>query len=190
MAYMRHPDRVAFVLFGDAKLFSDTAGMCVYWPTNEFGPDSHRTQLRDLLGGGMQCAINASNDWMTSGDFDAVIRGLSGVSPLDPFRSTVAGPAPTAAPTPPPTSMADDEAALHLEKWMARVADDGQSGRGELKPILEPTEIARQAGVPEAKVALLTTVAQAHPHYGVRARVLTGGKYVLEIGPARPFITQ
>ena len=60
--------------------------MCVYWPTKEYGPDSHRTQLRDLLGGGMQCEINASNDWMTSGDFDAVIRGLSGVSPTDPFR--------------------------------------------------------------------------------------------------------
>jgi predicted nucleotide-binding protein len=86
MAYMRHPDRVAFVLFGDAKLFSDTSGMCVYWPTNEYDPDSHRTQFRDLLGGGMQCEINASNDWMNSGDFDAVIRGLSGVSPTDPFR--------------------------------------------------------------------------------------------------------
>jgi hypothetical protein len=85
MAYMRDPDRVAFVLFGEAKLFTDTAGMCVFWPTNDHGPDSHRTQLRDLLGGGMHCDINDGHDWMTSGDFDAVIRGLSGVSPRSPF---------------------------------------------------------------------------------------------------------
>lgn len=87
MAYMRDPDRVAFVLFGEVKLFTDTSGMCLFWPNNDHGPDSYRAQLRDLLGGGMQCAINDKHDWMTSGDFNTVISGLSGVSPLDPFRA-------------------------------------------------------------------------------------------------------
>jgi predicted nucleotide-binding protein len=86
MAYARDPDRVAFVLFGDAKLFTDASGMCIFWPTNDHGPDSDRAQLRDLLGGGMQCEINTKHDWMTSGDFNTVISGLSGVSPRDPFR--------------------------------------------------------------------------------------------------------
>jgi predicted nucleotide-binding protein len=103
MAYMRDPDRVAFVLFGEAKLFTDTAGMCVFWPTNDHGPESHRTQLRDLLGGGMHCDINDGHDWMTSGDFDAVIRGLSGVSPRDPFRTNAVVDA--AMPSPPPPDL-------------------------------------------------------------------------------------
>jgi hypothetical protein len=87
LAYGRDPDRVAFVLFGDAKLFTDASGMHVFWPTNEHGPDSSRAQLRGLLGGGMQCMVNKdSDDWMTAGNFDAVTTGLSGVSARDPFR--------------------------------------------------------------------------------------------------------
>jgi predicted nucleotide-binding protein len=89
MAYGRDPDRVAFVLFGNAKLFSDAAGMHVFWPTNDHGPDSHRALLRGLLAGGMKCAVNLrSDDWMTAGNFDGVTSGLAEVSPLEPFRPT------------------------------------------------------------------------------------------------------
>lgn len=90
MAYGIDPDRVAFVLFGDAKLFTDAAGIHVFWPTNDHGPDSHRAQLRGLLAGAtMKCTVNMhSDDWMTAGNFDSVIKGLSGVSARDPFCPT------------------------------------------------------------------------------------------------------
>jgi hypothetical protein len=88
MAYGKHPDRVAFVLFGEAKLFSDASGMHVFRPKNEHGPGSSRAQLRGVLASGMGCSVDMyADDWMTLGDFDAVTAGLSEVSPRSPFRA-------------------------------------------------------------------------------------------------------
>jgi hypothetical protein len=37
----------------------------------------------------MKCTVNMhSDDWMTAGNFDSVIKGLSGVSARDPFCPT------------------------------------------------------------------------------------------------------
>ncbi len=80
-------DRVAFVLFGKAKLFSDVAGIHVFWPTDEFGAKSDRAQLRGLLASGMKCSVNLSSDeWMHAGKFDSVRNALPEVSTRDPFH--------------------------------------------------------------------------------------------------------
>jgi predicted nucleotide-binding protein len=87
MAFGKDRDRVAFVLFGDVTLFTDASGIHVYRPNNDHGPDSDRAQLRGLLAGGMHCTVDLhSDEWMRAGNFDDVMRGLSGVSPPQPFR--------------------------------------------------------------------------------------------------------
>lgn len=81
-----NPDQVAFVLFGDVKLFTDVTGIHVFRPTKDVSATSHRTQLKDLLGQGMGCAVDpTSHDWMHSGNFEAVTAKLSGVSTRSPF---------------------------------------------------------------------------------------------------------
>jgi predicted nucleotide-binding protein len=86
MAFGKDRNRVAFVLFGDVTLFTDVAGIHVYRPTNEFGRDSDRAQLKGLLADGMRCSVNLlSDEWMHAGDFDKVMNGLSGVSPPSTF---------------------------------------------------------------------------------------------------------
>jgi hypothetical protein len=113
LAFGRDSDRVAFVLFGGVKLFTDALGIHLYWPTNDHGPDSSRAQLRGLLAGGMRCEVNMhSDEWMTAGNFDAVIKGLTGEAPCDPFAAD-----PPAVPT--ITSEVGEEEALSLAKtWL------------------------------------------------------------------------
>jgi hypothetical protein len=191
MAYGRDPDRVAFVLFGNVKLFTDASGIHVFRPTNEHGPDSHRALLRGLLAGGMKCAVNMHlDDWMTAGDFDAVVAGLVGVSPKDPFAPD---PAPATASVPatapaavPPSTMDDDEAKVLLESWLDDLAERVHSNKARSPQIIAPADIAAQAGVPEAKVvSLLATVAHENEHFGVTVKQLQGGKSHLDISPAR-----
>jgi len=90
IAFGRDRERVAFVVFGDAKLFSDVAGVHIFQPTNDSGPDSQRAQLRDLFGNGLKCAINASHDWMTAGDFDKVLTAANAMTSASTSR-TAAG---------------------------------------------------------------------------------------------------
>jgi hypothetical protein len=74
VAYGIDRERVAFVLFGDATLFSDIAAVHCFSPTNDSRPKSNRAGLRDLLGNGLKCVINTSNEWMIAGDFDKVLK--------------------------------------------------------------------------------------------------------------------
>jgi predicted nucleotide-binding protein len=204
MAYGRDPDRVAFVLFGDVKLFTDAAGIHVFWPTNEHGPDSHRALLRGVLADGMKCEVNMrSDDWMTAGNFDAVVAGLSGVSLKDPFAPDPApsaavpfppGPSQSPAPVPhmpaasvpvAPVAMDDDEAMIHLTRWLDQIAQDVQDGIAKSPVLMDPAAIARGAEVPESKVPLLAKVAIANEHFGVTVSRLQSGKYALDVGPRR-----
>lgn len=191
MAYGRDPNRVAFVLFGDVKLFTDASGIHVFSPTNEHVPDSHRAMLRGLLAGGMKCAVNLhSDDWMTAGNFDAVVAGLVGVSPKDPFppepaAATAAGSAVTSAANLSPISMHDDEAKILLAAWLGRVGKLSQDHEADSPGLMSPVEIASNARVPESKVALLLTVAHENEHLGVTVKRLQGGKFHLEVGPPR-----
>lgn len=86
MAFGRDPDRVAFVLLGHVKLFSDISGVHVLRPTNDKG--GHRATLRDLLAGGMKCDVIQNNSgWMEAGDFETCVKVPEGVHPRDPFHT-------------------------------------------------------------------------------------------------------
>jgi hypothetical protein len=81
--------------------------------------------------------------------------------------------------------MHDDEAKVMLETWLSVLADSAHSGRLRSPQMRDPAEIATQARVPEAKVALLAGVARENEHFGVTVKQLQGGKIHFDIGPAR-----
>lgn len=84
IAFGRDRKRVIFVLLGPPKLFTDVAGIHVLRPNND--PSGDRAVLRTTLWQGMGCDIEVhSTDWMRSGDFEACVKSLPGVSPRDPF---------------------------------------------------------------------------------------------------------
>ena len=103
-----------------------------------------------------------------------------GAARTPPFAADTV-PAPSAA-TAPPAVMDDDEAMVHLETWLDQLADSVQSGHGKTPMILDPSDIARQAGVPEAKAPLITSVVAQNEHFGVTVTRLQSGKSRLDIG--------
>lgn len=86
MAYGMAPERTVLVTLGtDVTLFSDVAGIHLVKLDNSF---QSRGRFRQKLIG-MKCEIDlltvAWGDPTSSGDFDACISQLRGVSPRDPF---------------------------------------------------------------------------------------------------------
>jgi predicted nucleotide-binding protein len=149
MAFGRHPDRVAFAVFGDAKLFTDVDGIHLFRLTNEHGPDSSRAQLRGVLEDGMKCDVNLrSDEWMTAGDFDAVTKGLSDSLPANPLP-----PALTPAVPPTPLVVKDDEALALIKSWLrTRGATDERLTYADVNKhlgVTVPAEVLRRL-LPEA----------------------------------------
>jgi hypothetical protein len=96
-------------------------------------------------------------------------------------QATVFDPAVTPAP-----AVHDDEAKVLLETWLSDLAEDVHSNKVRSPQVIAPAEIAKRAGVPEAKVvSLLAAVAWEHQHFGVKVKQLQGGKFHLDIGPPR-----
>jgi hypothetical protein len=81
--------------------------------------------------------------------------------------------------------MDDDEAMIHREKWLDQLADSVQSGNGRSPMLLDAAEIARHAGVPEAKTALTANVAAQNENFGVTVTRLQSGKFRLDVGARR-----
>jgi hypothetical protein len=98
----------------------------------------------------------------------------SGVSTRPPFD-----PEPVPAP---PAVMDDDEALVHLEVWLDRIADSVQDGKESTPMILGAADIATQARVPETKAPLVARVAVQNEHFGVKVTQLQSGKFRLDIG--------
>jgi hypothetical protein len=78
--------------------------------------------------------------------------------------------------------MDDDEALVHLEVWLDKLADSVQEGNGTTPMILGAADIAAQARVPETKASLVPRVAVQHPHFGVTIAQLPNGKFRFDIG--------
>jgi hypothetical protein len=85
-------------------------------------------------------------------------------------------------PVPPPVVMDDDEALVHLERWLDQLAGAVQDGNGTTPMILGAADIATQAHVPEAKASLVSRVAVQNPHFGVTIAQLRSGKFRFDIG--------
>jgi predicted nucleotide-binding protein len=175
-------DRVVIVKLGKVSLPSDVGGIHALSPTNDMS--GHRSTLRNTLKW-MGCAVSDGSDWMKDGDFEAAATvGLPGMSPKDPFSRDPAPAVPVFVPASPPAAMHDDEARVLLAGWLSELARTVRSHGAQSPQIREPADIAREAGVPEAKVSLLASVGQENEHFGVTVKQLQGGKIHFDIGPA------
>lgn len=129
MAFGRDRNRVVFVLFGDAKLFTDVAGVHVLRPSND--PTGDRAVLRETLRKSMGCDVEDSTAWMTSGDFESCAVPFA-PHPVDPFANQIA---------PSNAHVTEGDARIRLGCWLDRL-DSRKSGQA-----LEFSVIAAHAGV-------------------------------------------
>lgn len=90
LAYGQAPERMIFVKLGGVELFSDTAGLHEFRPTNDYAINQPRHTLREALkkwffeNTGFE--IPENENWKTEGDFEKVVPRRS--RPLDPFLPT------------------------------------------------------------------------------------------------------
>ncbi len=172
MAFARDRDRFAFVIAGEAQLFTDVDGIHVFRMSNSAtGP---RTTLAHTLKA-MGCAVNDSLQFQRVGDFVSCVKDLPRVNdPFAPLAAASAAESVSAA-----TIVDDDEAVLHLQGWASNAARTS----GATQRVYRFTELDSELGFVPGTAKRIISDSTLEPNFKLAGT--SGGSFRIERRPAR-----